>query len=115
MFVKGKGKDEYLTTKAAILKETDAQYRTWKIENNTIMSWLINSMSTEIGENFLLYETANEIWEATKETYSNKNTSELVTNEEFLQDLRQGEHSVTKYYNLLLKHWQQLDAVKKYS
>ncbi|KAL5849089.1 hypothetical protein ACOSQ4_007102 [Xanthoceras sorbifolium] len=42
------------------------------------MSWLINSMMPNIGENFLLYETAVEVWDAVKETYSHKdNTPEL--------------------------------------
>ena len=42
------------------------------------MSWLINSMKVDIGENFLLYETAKEIWEAVRETYSSsESTSEL--------------------------------------
>jgi hypothetical protein len=35
-----------------------------------VMSWLINSMTNKIGENFLLYETIKEIWEAVRETYS---------------------------------------------
>jgi hypothetical protein len=35
-------------------------------------------MTNEIGKNFLLYGTAKEIWEATRETYSSsENTSEL--------------------------------------
>ena len=37
-----------------------------------VMSWLINSMNNDIGENFLLYETAKDIWDAAKEIYSNK-------------------------------------------
>ncbi|KAL5775182.1 hypothetical protein ACOSP7_012739 [Xanthoceras sorbifolium] len=42
------------------------------------MSWLINSMNNDIGEIFLLYETAEQIWEAAKVTYSSHdNTVEL--------------------------------------
>ncbi|KAL5799510.1 hypothetical protein ACOSQ3_032586 [Xanthoceras sorbifolium] len=61
------------------------------------MSWLVNSMEPNIGENFLLYETAAEVWEAAKDTYSYKdNTPEL-------------------YYNKFHQSWQQLDAFEKYS
>ena len=35
-----------------------------------VMSWLINSMTNDIGENFLLYATAKEIWDAAKVAYS---------------------------------------------
>ena len=79
------------------------------------MSWLINSMTNDIGENFLLYETAKEIWDAAKDTYSNNdNTSQLFGVESTLHDLWQGEQSVTQYFNLLTRHWQQFDLFEKY-
>ncbi|RVW29071.1 Retrovirus-related Pol polyprotein from transposon RE1 [Vitis vinifera] len=57
---------------------TEPGFRKWKIENSMIMSWLINSMNNDIGENFLLFGTAKDIWDAAKETYSSsENTSEL--------------------------------------
>jgi len=65
-----------------------------------VMYWLINSMNNEIGENFLLYDTVQEIWEATREAYSHfENTSELFEIESILDDLRQGESQVTQYFN----------------
>ena len=74
------------------------------------MSWLINSMNNDIGENFLLYGTAKEIWDAAKEIYSdNENTAELFEIEGTLHDLRQGNQPVTQYFNLLTRYWQQLD------
>ena len=64
-------------------------------------------MMPNICENFLLYETAAEVWEAVKETYSHKdNTPELVTIEGALHNLRQGDFSVTEYYNKLQTYWQ---------
>ena len=58
------------------------------------MSWFINSINNYIGENFLLYETTKDIWDAAKEIYSNKdNTSTLFEIESNLHDLRQGEFS----------------------
>ena len=54
-----------------------------------VMFWLINSMTNEIGENFLLYNTAHDIWEAAKEAYSHvKNVSELFEIESMLDDLQ---------------------------
>lgn len=75
-----------------------------------IMAWLINSMINEIGENFLLYSTAKEIWDAARDTYSSSdNTAELFAVGSILHDLRQGESSVTVYYNALTRYWQQID------
>ncbi|RVW12513.1 hypothetical protein CK203_082418 [Vitis vinifera] len=81
-----------------------------------IMSWLINSMNNDIGENFLLFRTAKDIWDAAKETYSSsENTSELFQVESALHDFRQGERSVTQYYNTLTRYWQQLDLFETHS
>ncbi|KAG4122408.1 hypothetical protein ERO13_D11G265450v2 [Gossypium hirsutum] len=73
-----------------------------------VMSWLINSMTTEIGENFLLYKTTKEIWDATRETYSSsENTSELFEIETHLHYL-QGEMTISQYFNTITRYWQHL-------
>ncbi|KAK3031945.1 hypothetical protein RJ639_036229 [Escallonia herrerae] len=86
----------------------------WNSENHMVMSWLINTMNLEIGQNFMFYGTAKEIWENVKETYSdNENTSELFEIKGILHNLQQGDASVTQYYNLLTRYWQQLDMFEK--
>ncbi|KAI9192209.1 hypothetical protein LWI28_019566 [Acer negundo] len=91
MFVKGKGKADLLTGEVDIPKKKDKAYKIWETKNK-VMSWLVNSMTPEVGENFLLYETAREMWEAVKDTFSNKdNILELFSLEGHLHDLRQGE------------------------
>ncbi|RVW34590.1 Retrovirus-related Pol polyprotein from transposon RE1 [Vitis vinifera] len=115
LFICGKGKDEYLTGEAVMPETTEPGFRKWKIENSMIMSWLINSMNNDIGENFLLFGTAKDIWDAAKETYSSsENTSELFRLNQ-LHDFRQGEQSVTQYYNTLTRYWQQLDLFETHS
>lgn len=98
MFICGKGRDDYLTGDIIIPKKNDPMFRTWKTGNHMVMSWLINSMTHEIGENFLLYGTAKEIWEAARKTYSSsENTSELFKIEAVLHDL----HQEDLYYSKL--------------
>ncbi|RVX02081.1 Copia protein [Vitis vinifera] len=116
LFICGKGNDEYLTGEAAMPETTEPGFRKWKIENSMIMSWLINSMNNDIGEIFLLFRTAKDIWDAAKETYSSsENTSELFQVESALHDFCQGEQSVTQYYNTLTRYWQQLDLFETHS
>jgi len=77
--VRSKEKEDYLTRNITKPDENYANYRIWKRDNSQVMSWLVNSMEPYIGENFLLYETATEVWEAAKDTFSQKdNTPELV-------------------------------------
>ncbi|XP_050888927.1 uncharacterized protein LOC127094101 [Lathyrus oleraceus] len=71
-------------------------------------------MTNEIGENFMFYDTVKEIWDAVKETYSNvDNTFVIFEIKSILHDLRQGESFVTEYFNILNKHWQQLDIYEE--
>ena len=102
LFICGKGKDDYLTGVAEAPSSEDSKYKIWKTENSMVMSWLLNSMTKETCEDFMFYKTAKEIWDAAKETYSdNENTSDLFEIKGLLNDLRQGESTVTQYFNTL--------------
>ncbi|RVW39380.1 hypothetical protein CK203_096116 [Vitis vinifera] len=96
LFICGKGKDEYLTGEAVMPETTEPGFRKWKIENSMIMSWLINSMNNDIGENFLLFGTAKDIWDAAKETYSSsENTSELFQVESaYMTSAKESSHNI---------------------
>ena len=71
LFIRGKGKADFITGDVETPDKKDKAYKTWETENSKLMFWLINSMNTEVGENFLLYKTAKEMWDAAKDTYSN--------------------------------------------
>ncbi|RVW20455.1 Retrovirus-related Pol polyprotein from transposon RE1 [Vitis vinifera] len=79
MFIRGKEKDDYITGASAAPETTASTYKKWIAENNMVMSWLVNSMTADIDENFLSFDTAKEIWDTAKETFSDKeNTSEII-------------------------------------
>ena len=114
IFLEGKGREGYTTGGSKCPEKGDKNFQKWKLENNQVMSWLLNTMTNEIGENFMFYDTAKEIWDAVKETYSNvDNTYVVFEIKSILHDLRQGESSVTEYFNILNKHWQQLDIYEE--
>lgn len=78
------------------------------------MSWLLNTMTNEIDEDFMFYDTAKEIWDAVKEIYSNvDNTHAGFEIKGILHDLRQGESSATEYFNKINRYWQQLDIYEE--
>lgn len=67
-----------------------------------VMSWLTNSMTTYIPENFLPYNTEKDTWDAEMDTYSCKHdTAELFEIESLLHDLKQGDTLVTLFYHSL--------------
>ena len=91
-------------------EKKEAKLKKWKLENNLVMSWLLNTMTNEIEENFMHFSTAQEIWDATKETYSSvDNTSAIFEIKSLTHDLRQGISFVIEHFNTLTHYWQQLD------
>ncbi|KAJ0017792.1 hypothetical protein Pint_10989 [Pistacia integerrima] len=105
MYIGGKGKEEYLTGEISAPKQDDPTYKTWKADNHMIKSWLISSMNNDIGENFLLYATAKELWDVVKDSYSSsENTSKLFAIEATLYDLHQDDtsHSILQHSHTLL-------------
>lgn len=116
MFICSRGKDGHLIGEITAPEPIDPKYQAWKTDDHLVMSWLINSMTTEVRENFMLFRIAKEIWEVARDTYSStKNSSELFEIETRLYNLRQGELSVTQYFNTLTRCWLQLDMYEIYS
>ena len=105
----------YLTgeTKAPIC--TDPAYATWDAENSMVMTWLVNSMEEDISSNYMCYSTAQELWENINQMYSDLgNQSRIFELTLKIGDLRQGEDTVTKYFNSLKRIWQDLDLFNSY-
>lgn len=114
IFLQGKGREGYITGDSKCPEKGDTNLQKWQLENSQVMTWLLNTMTNEIGENFMFYDTAKDIWDAVKETYSDvDNTSAVFEIKSILHDLRQGESSVTEYFNILNRHWQQLDIYEE--
>ena len=67
-------------------------------------------MNNDIGENFIFYETTQEIWEVVRETYfDTKDTTKAFEIEGIIRDLCQVELSITQYFSLLNHSWQRMD------
>jgi len=68
IFLQGKGKGRYISGDPKQPEKRDSNLQKWQLENSLVMSWLLNTMTNEIGENFMYYDTAKEIWNAMKTT-----------------------------------------------
>lgn len=80
-----------------------------------VISWLFNSMKNEIGEDFFLFGSVKEVWDATRETYSKvDNLSDLFAVKSILHDLQPRDLSVTQYFNILTQNLPQLDMFEEH-
>lgn len=96
MFICGKRKDDFLLGASTCPVKGDSGFKTSKAENNMVMCWLITSITPNIGENFLLYPTTKDIWEAARDMYSfKKKITELFETESILHEFKLGDGTVT--------------------
>ena len=93
--------------------QTEATYKSWKINDNLVKSWLINTMEKNIGELYLLHKTAKDIWDNVDDAYSNTdNTAEIMEIETRLYNLKQDNMTVSEYHNTLANLWLQMDMYR---
>ena len=110
MVIRGKGKFGYLGGSIPQPLTTDPSFPLWDIQHSTVMSRLIHSMEDHIVEIYLLYSTAQSIWDAVSLAYSDlEDTSQMFYLRSKARNLRQADDSVTTYFNSLKKLWQELD------
>ena len=72
LFLKNRGKIWYVNGTITSLNVGDPGFDKWDQENSLIMSWLLHSMISEIGEGFLSLDTAKDIWDTVSKTYSKR-------------------------------------------
>ena len=70
LYITARGKIGYINGRIKEPHSGSAEYDRWNQENSMVMSWLLVSMQPQIRKNFMWAETANEIWEQAKSTYS---------------------------------------------
>ncbi|XP_073147995.1 uncharacterized protein [Henckelia pumila] len=115
MYIRGRGKIGYLTGDKKMPASKDPSYAIWDAENSMVMTWLVNSMDEDISSNYMCYSTAQELWENVSQMYSDLgNQSQVYELTIKLGQIRQGEDSVTKYFNSLKHIWQDLDLFNDY-
>ena len=115
MYIRGRSKIGDLTGEKEEPAPEDPFYPTWDAENSMVMTWLVNSMEEDISSNYICYHTAKELWENIHQMYSDLgNQSQVYELTLKLGEIRQGEDSVTKYFNSLKRLWQDLDMFNYY-
>lgn len=104
MVIRGRGKLGYINGSKPKPAETDPTFSTWDAENSIVMAWIINSMNDEISQNFMLYPTAKTMWDAVSRRYSDlENSTQMCDLRDTARSLKQGDLSVTQYFNSLTK------------
>lgn len=107
-FLKGRGKLGHLLGNGP--KQGDPKFDAWDEQDSMVMSWLWNSMVLEINDTCMFLNTAKDIWEAVRQTYSKvRDAAQIYAIKIKVTASKQGDRSVTEYSNLLKGLWQEMD------
>ncbi|KAF8369311.1 hypothetical protein HHK36_032678 [Tetracentron sinense] len=94
--------------KPATTSTTELQQ--WTRCNNLVKSWLLNSISHDIGASVINNEVAHEIWDDLKERFSRINSVHLFHVEEAIHDCKQDNMTIGAYYTKLKGLWDEQDT-----
>lgn len=84
----------------------------WERCDCMVMSWIINSMVSEISQNFMYALSAQELWNELVERYAESNAPLIYQLQWELSNIKQENLSVASYYSKLKKVWDELQAIE---
>ncbi|KAB5561469.1 hypothetical protein DKX38_006426 [Salix brachista] len=86
----------------------DSQGLAWTRCNNMVLSWLINSVSTEIANSIIYIDDASEIWKDLQDRFSQHNGPRIFQLKKSIASLCQENNSVSGYFTTLKGLWDEL-------
>ncbi|CAH9081935.1 unnamed protein product [Cuscuta epithymum] len=91
---------------------SDPLYESWRRCNRMVMAWLMRSMTSQIAESVVYFDTATAIWKDLSARFSHGNMFRIADLTEEIQQVRQGSLSVTQYFTKLQTLWKELEQYR---
>ena len=86
----------------------DSQGLAWTRCNNMVLSWLLNSVSTEIANSIIYIDDASEIWNDLQDRFSQHNGPQIFQLKKSIASLCQENNSVSTYFTTMKGLWDEL-------
>ena len=80
--------------------DSSPQLILWMRNNDLVISWLLNSMSTDIRKSVVYLSTTKQIWDDLEARYAQSNVPRLFHLKKDLLSLTQGTKSITSYFTM---------------
>ncbi|PKI67063.1 hypothetical protein CRG98_012601 [Punica granatum] len=81
----------------------------WDVCNALVISWIFNTLESELQSSVACATVAQELWEDLRERYSQGNETRIYQLKTEISNLKQEGMFVTKYYSRLKTLWHELD------
>jgi len=98
------------TLKAPSAKTKPEDYAAWKKCNDMVLSWILNSLTPDIADSVIFYNTAHEVWEDLQNHFFQSNAPRIFQIEREIACLTQDQMTVAAYYTKLKKLWDELGS-----
>ncbi|CAH9141655.1 unnamed protein product [Cuscuta epithymum] len=107
-----KNKDKFVLGTIPCPSITDSTYEAWRRCNKMVMSWLTPSMTSSIRQSVMWIDFASEVWKDLCSRFSHGNKFRIADLQEYLQNCKQGNLTVSEYYTQLQIIWKELTVYK---
>ncbi|KAL3638058.1 hypothetical protein CASFOL_018071 [Castilleja foliolosa] len=108
--LRGRGRWHHITGVSEPPKINEPDYYIWEKNDLQVLSWIIDSMESDLIGQFLEYPTARELWEGILEIYrSGEDALQIYDPNIQANRLQQEEKSIEKYYQNCQVIWREID------
>lgn len=76
-----------------------------------VISWILNSISRDIGDSVLYAQSAKELWAELNDCYGQANGAKLYQLYKSFCDINQGNNDIATYFAKLKSVWDELSAI----
>ncbi|KAH0685826.1 hypothetical protein KY284_016379 [Solanum tuberosum] len=83
----------------------------WERCEDMVTSWILNSLSKDIGDSLQYVNNARELWVELEDRYDQPNGAKLYQLQCEINDLSQGNLDVTGYYTQIKRLWEELSTL----
>ncbi|GAA0153450.1 hypothetical protein LIER_11685 [Lithospermum erythrorhizon] len=90
----------------------DAMFKQWRKVNSTLISWILNALSTKISRGYMFTENVVDLWNELKEQFEGNNDPRVFELRRSINTTKQAGDYVATYYNKLKCLWDELAIVK---
>ncbi|KAI3713165.1 hypothetical protein L1987_71738 [Smallanthus sonchifolius] len=84
----------------------------WKRCNDMVISWILNTLSSDISESVLYVETARQLWKELTDRYGQSNGAKYYQLQKSLSVISQGNDDVATYFTKIKAVWDELNAIE---
>lgn len=91
---------------------TDPTFRQWSTVDTLVLMWLQNSISDEIGNQFVHAASAFALWKELKDCFDKVSGPQILLLKRKIVNFTQGDMSVTSYYTALKTLWNNYRSLK---